>query len=86
MDAPQPLCAKAVSNLHVVTELGLEQRTRCAPREASAPEGTTTLECTAINDKLLGVSILRPAAAETRGLLKLRPDPLPIQFTGTTGG
>ena len=52
MDAPQPLCAKAVSNLHVVTELGLEQQTRCAPREASAPAGTTTLECTAINDKL----------------------------------
>lgn len=86
VDAPEELCAQAVYNLHVVTELGLDQVSRCnvvAPSHSA--DTVTPLECAALNNITVGVTIVRPAAAHSRGLLKIRPDPLPVQFTGMTG-
>ena len=52
---------------------------------ADSADEVTQLECSALHDITLGVSIIRPSKAVARGLLEVEADPLPIQFTGMTG-
>ena len=97
VDAPPDLCAKATYHLHAITGLGLGKSVRCAEAKASearaasssgatsAGGGITTLHCKGLNGVGLDVTIGRPADAARRGLLSLRADPLPIQFTGVSG-
>ena len=89
IDAPPTECAQATLNLHVLTQLGWPGKAGCktitAPESSTdSPRVSTHVECDALNDKTLDVSIIRPSAADRR-LLSIEADPLPIQFTGMTG-
>ena len=46
---------------------------------------TTLLSCAALNNISMDVMVVRPSQAISRSLLRVRADPLPVQFTGMTG-
>jgi hypothetical protein len=86
VDAPAAECAKAMFNLHVLTQLRWPGVVGCAAAAPSRAAGTATrLVCSGLNDMSLDVTVLRPASASARGLLHLEADPLPVQFTGMSG-
>ena len=90
VDAPESACRTATYNLHVVTQLGWPGTVGCTVGAArggggGAAGGVTRLECTGLKEIKLDVAVLWPADAVQRGLLHLEADPLPVQFTGTTG-
>ena len=89
VDAPEPLCAKATYNLHVVTDLGWTSKSGCAPKaggDCAGGQGCTRVRCQVLNAQTMDVVVLRPRNAASQRLLKIEADPVPIQFTGTTGG
>ena len=90
------ICARAVSNIHVVTELGWDGKIGCAAttedqvgevgagqKEASA--GVSSVLCHGLNSTDLRVDVLRPPHAAAQKLLTIKADPLPAQFTGMLG-
>ena len=58
VDAPLAECSQATYNLHVVTQLGWPGKVGCKVAAASACSGTK-LECAALNDMQLDVTVRR---------------------------
>jgi hypothetical protein len=84
IDAPASVCARARSNLHAVTELGVDGHVGCAV-VGSAAGHALSVRCNSLRNATLDVTVLRPVNASARGLLTMKADPLSIQFTGMLG-
>lgn len=88
VDAPLAAedCEAATFNLHVLTQLGWPGKIGCAKvPSAAAAAAATSLECRALENMTLDVTLLLPTDALKRNLLHVEADPLPIQFVGMTG-
>ena len=77
------VCKRAISNLHVLTELGWNGKVGCT--SSASTQFSSSVHCNGLNDTDLHVHVVRPSRATTRKLLTIKADPMPAQFTGVVG-